>query len=430
MDISSYLVHNHHKMKYLIIIFVLAFWAQDTQGQCPSDFSFTKQIQIDSFPSKYNCGAIMGSITIFGPSITSLDSLYPLNTIGGSCTIASTQIHNLNGIHFSSYGPVNISNNPFLEDLTGMPPHNVVDIINNDALVNLEGIAFTPYSGNLNINDNDGLISTNGLIEFSGAVSIDNNSALKDLGSLSSVEGYLLISHNASLTSLGNLSTVKGDLTISNNASLTHLGNLSVVDDQLKIHQNLSLTNLGHLTKVGHLIISENDSLTNLNGLEELTIQNAFYLEKNKSLVDISSLANIEPVDLGIVLKIADNPLLSECAIASICGFLTVNNQFSEIHNNGTGCNSSMEILEQCTVDNHELSQTTITIAPNPASDYIFISSNDEKILDNILIYNALGQLVLSTKSNTINSSSLPKGIYTVVVKTSIGLKIEKLILE
>lgn len=59
---------------------------------------------------------------------------------------------------------------------------------------------------------------------------------------------------------------------------------------------------------------------------------------------------------------------------------------------------------------NNLLEPTTFELSPNPTEDIINIKS---KIQDyNITVYNANGQLILQTKSNQLNLSAYPKGVY------------------
>ena len=63
-----------------------------------------------------------------------------------------------------------------------------------------------------------------------------------------------------------------------------------------------------------------------------------------------------------------------------------------------------------------------LKIFPNPATDYIFIDFAEEKEL-NLLIYNPFGVLVmqksLKNKTNEVDISSLPKGIYLLQISCS-----------
>ncbi|MEI7596958.1 MAG: T9SS type A sorting domain-containing protein [Bacteroidota bacterium] len=92
-------------------------------------------------------------------------------------------------------------------------------------------------------------------------------------------------------------------------------------------------------------------------------------------------------------------------------------NMYSEA-NNGNFYIDDFSITEETTTNINNYSENIINVYPNPASDIINISS-DEKI-DNINIYNTMGQLVISTKeAKTINISSLKNGIYTIQINSN-----------
>jgi hypothetical protein len=59
---------------------------------------------------------------------------------------------------------------------------------------------------------------------------------------------------------------------------------------------------------------------------------------------------------------------------------------------------------------NNLLETTTFELSPNPTEDIINIKSNIQGY--NVTVYNTNGQLILQTKSNQINLSPYPKGIY------------------
>src|SRR5690606_30611272 len=72
----------------------------------------------------------------------------------------------------------------------------------------------------------------------------------------------------------------------------------------------------------GYLYISSNSSLTNLNGLSNLTSVGAdLVIYSNYSLTDISGLENINPSTFNY-LEIIDNPNLSVCNLENFCTYL------------------------------------------------------------------------------------------------------------
>lgn len=76
----------------------------------------------------------------------------------------------------------------------------------------------------------------------------------------------------------------------------------------------------------------------------------------------------------------------------------------------------------------NDITRMSIKIYPNPAKDFITITS--EKALKSIEIYDALGRLIKTNSSNKINVSQLSKGNYLLKIKTDSGEVIEKFIKE
>jgi hypothetical protein len=58
------------------------------------------------------------------------------------------------------------------------------------------------------------------------------------------------------------------------------------------------------------------------------------------------------------------------------------------------------------------LIENDISVVPNPASDFINIILPDERVIGNLEILDLFGRVVFNSKSNTLNVSSLPNGIY------------------
>lgn len=77
-----------------------------------------------------------------------------------------------------------------------------------------------------------------------------------------------------------------------------------------------------------------------------------------------------------------------------------------------------------------ELEKTEINMRPNPASNITEISAKNQETIDNILIYNMLGELMLAQKKSIIDVSTFPKGIYFIRVEINEKIGIGKLIVE
>lgn len=77
-----------------------------------------------------------------------------------------------------------------------------------------------------------------------------------------------------------------------------------------------------------------------------------------------------------------------------------------------------------------KFTQANFTIYPNPAKDILNIALENNEILEKVTIYNNLGQKIKTVSQNTIDISSLAKGLYFVEVTTNQGKASKKVIVE
>jgi len=82
--------------------------------------------------------------------------------------------------------------------------------------------------------------------------------------------------------------------------------------------------------------------------------------------------------------------------------------------------------------DDLVIENVTTSIYPNPARDHISIESN--KIIDEVMIYNNMGQLVYSGEFNNnqvlINTSNLITGMYLVQIRSGEVIEVSKITVE
>src|SRR5690606_32012525 len=150
-----------------------------------------------------------------------------------------------------------------------------------------------------------------------------------------------------------------GNLDIYDNLSLTNLdglNNLTSVGGFLLIESNPNLTNLdglSNLTSVGgYLRINANSSLDDLDGLSNLTSVRAdLVIEYNPSLTDISGLQNIDPASIlstyGLGLYIVGNTSLSVCNLENFCTYLAGSGPRT-ISDNAGDCISEAAVTTAC----------------------------------------------------------------------------------
>ncbi|MCK4676995.1 MAG: T9SS type A sorting domain-containing protein, partial [Bacteroidales bacterium] len=312
----------------------------------------------------------------------------------------------------------------------------------------------TSIGGDLWIESNATLTSLTGMenvTSIAGFLRIGNNATLTSLTGLdnvTSIGGYIHIYGNATLTSLtglDNVTSIGGGLNISNNDTLTNLSgldNVTSIGGALSIYYNDALTCLSGLENltsiagdlsIGHWYYGGNLSLTSLTGLNNLTsIGGALGIYYNPALTSLTGLDNIDATSIDS-LFIIDNSFLSTCEVQSVCDYLAAPNGTIEIYNNAPGCNSQEEVEEACAVSVKSLSpEDEISIFPNPANRQLTISSKDGATIEEVIIYNQIGQIVHQEKpvNDIIDISQLHTGMYLIEVVSGQRKIREKLMIE
>ena len=78
----------------------------------------------------------------------------------------------------------------------------------------------------------------------------------------------------------------------------------------------------------------------------------------------------------------------------------------------------------------NEFHDTTFQLYPNPAKNQFTIHLNTSSILEKVIIYNTLGQEVLTSENTVVDTSKLASGSYIVEIETNQGKASKKLIIE
>jgi len=446
------------KLSLLILSGLLIQFNILSQPCLPNLYIVINQVQIDSFQTNYpNCTEIQGDVWIEGNNITNLNGLNVLTAIWGNLRIDNngnlTTLSGLDNID-SIGGDLLIRGNNTLTSLTGLDNLTSVGgslrVESNFSLINLTGLDGLNYIyGNLNFYNNIALTSLSALnnVIYIGNLSISGNPALPSLTGLDNVtyiNGNLSVYHNnvlSTLTGLDNLTSIIGNLNIWDNSSLISLAgldNLTSIGDYLDIQDNhllKSLTGLNNLTTIGdNLSIWNNIVISSLSSLNNLTsIGGDLMIFGNESLKSLNGLENIDVQTIG-KLKIYNNDSLGSCEVQSVCDYLASPIGTVEIHDNAPGCNSQAEVDSACatvSVENRDF-RNMITLFPNPAEKDVFISGKDRTTINEVNIYNQLGQKVLKEirPVDVIDVSVLEKGIYVVEVVTGEWVVREKLIIR
>ena len=151
-----------------------------------------------------------------------------------------------------------------------------------------------------------------------GTFDIENESELEALELCEYIDGSLYIEGHDWLTDI-NLPCLTAVVTLvvrdnDSLANLNGLSSLSLVDSTLWVLENGSLTDLdglSDLTSVGTLSIGRNKALTNLDGLSNLTGNiMGLSIHHNDSLTSLDGLSNVTSV--GLALTIMGNDCLSQ----------------------------------------------------------------------------------------------------------------------
>src|SRR5690606_12628558 len=343
---------------------------------------------------------------------------------------------------FLRIGDINVSTLTGLDNLSSVSGNFIV-IENNDNLQNLNGLGqLTLFNGSFTIKNNSALISINGLENLTtalGPLTIENNHSLINLNSLQNlnlVGGRLLIAENdqlTDLTGLENLNSV-GELSISDNltlTSLTGLNSLTEVNGSLSIDSNFNLSNISSLANID--LIEGNLSITNtqtetLSVFENInSINGLLNISNNSQLINIEGIRNIDATTIT-ELWIQINPMLSQCAVESVCDFLDINTGNTNIILNATGCFNRQEVEAACLLNIDENQIAELKIYPNPTNNTFEISGLNDGIIE---IIDNQGRTVKQMVSNENNYSisELTSGIYFVKItseKTSITKQLIK----
>ncbi len=434
-------------------------------------------LQILHNPVLYNLSGLKNLTSIAGDlyfsgndTLANIYSLIELTSVAGNIWITAngnlSSLAGLNNIDAYSIDSIKINYNNILSDCDVQSiceylasPNGTIEIHDNATGCNSQeevqeacsqsclpaGITFTTQEQIDNFQTN-----YPGCAEIEGDVRVYGNEItnLNGLNFLTSIGGWLWIDSTMlqNLTGLNNLSYIGGWFHITYNIVLEHLTGLEAltcIGGELGIafSEVNDLTGLQSLTTVGGLEFYYTGiesleglvSLTSING--NLNLDNCFELTSTTGLENITSidgnlvifitnltsLNGLENIDKNSFtsIHISLNDYLSDCDAQSICEFLASPNGTIEIHDNAPGCNSPEEVEAACltSVEENTL-KDEISLFPNPATEFITITTPQGQPVEEIIIYNHLGKKVLSDKplNNTVNVSVLKPGLYFIEV--------------
>ena len=424
-------------MKRLLFLLITTLTVSSVWAQCPTgNVTLTTQQQVNDFLVNYpNCTQMSGNLEIGdNTDITDLGALGQLTEISGNLSITKNhQLVSLTG----------------LNNLTLVGGNFV--IYDNDALPNLNALTeLMQVGGHMRISycpitQLDGLIN---LTDIGGdlelkVLSIGNVSGLQNLSFVGEDIIFDFTTQLTSVSGLSNITSLAGALrlydcynllNLDGLENITYLGSLGIVECAIS-----SLEGLSGLTSIsGSMRVGASPSLNSLEGLENLTsIGGTIFIGGQDNFQDLSGLDNLEfvgglfitnndlisslsPLENAIGnltgLSMYNNPNLFVCSIPIVCDYLE-NGGSSNIYNNGLGCNTPTQIIQNCSSCTGDIYLSTQEEVDNFSTNYpnctviygsIFIS--DTAMGFPITSFNGLnqieaitGDLVLGENSSVVN---------------------------
>lgn len=286
--------------------------------------------------------------------------------------------------------------------------------------------------------------------DFGGSISLSSNGSIAAVGASyengvngnSSGRVRVYINDNSTWTQIGN--DIDGDVvneqsgksvSLSSDGSIVAVGSVSFFgNNSVRIYKNEN----GIWTQIGNPIIGVNNS----------DFGYSISLSSNGSIVAIGAYsANGVNGDFSGNVKIYKNENDTWNQIGNdIDGESSFDNSGCSVSlssdgtivaigangNDDNGSNSGhVRVYDLSTLlSTKRFELDYFKIYPNPTKNQFTIQLDDSAELDNVNIYNNLGQLVLTTKEITIDSSKLTSGLYIVEIETNKGKGTKKLIIE
>jgi len=396
---------------------------------------FRRSDEMQDFREKYpNCTEINGSLIVYDYCIDE-----PWQSGSSDCI---TNIYGLSNIkRVNGDLEIDVQNaSAFRYSYPNMP--NLEYIQGNFRIAHLDTLKFlkkVTHVGSLELDDIDGVYSFDSL----------NVSTL----------GYLKLSDIGwdSNPFTRGLTEIRGDASIEN----TSLKNMSILESLVKIG--------------GNLWILENDKLESLDGLENLEEAKNIYIGDNPSLSDVFAFDNLNAEKISR-LNIYRNNILESCIAKGICDIISLNEASVYIDNNSFGCDSEIEVEEDCAnvldedndgsiaefdcddndpsiypdaieipdngidedcdgkdlkVEGVNFKNNWYQVVPNPTSGHVYINVSTPQEYS-MRVANSIGEPLIEqdglTVSTSFDISNFQDGVYFIFVTRSEGTSIIRLI--
>ncbi len=307
-----------------------------------------------------------------------------------------------------------------------------------------EGIIFTTQAqidsfpmNYPNCNEIDGYVTISGdnIINLDSLINVTQIGGFLEIGYafMKPDDGWVCAGNPnlMNIQGLQNLTIVGGFLQIFGNSVLTELTGLE------------SLTTIGGSLFIGAILPQGWGVLPCGNAIEDLTALSNLESINGELIIESNSLSSLEGlnnIDTSTItyLRIFGNSNLSHCEIQNICDYLNAANGNAYIGYNASGCDSEQEVVEACEstdVNEYPLTQD-MDIFPNPSSTNTIAielpSTTTPQKNTTLTIFNINGQ-VISQRQITeplinMDISGLSQGVYFVKVVSNDGVSVEKFV--
>ena len=277
---------------------------------------------------------------------------------------------------------------------------------------------------NLDVSNNTNLTTLN--VSFTALTSLDiSNSGVTFL----EVNHSNISSLNVSNTSLNHLNGSHSDL-VSLDVSNTDLNFLDVSSTDITTldvsDKDIAFLDVSN-TDITSLIINNNPDLISLNARNTMLT----YLDLRQTNLQYINISNNSVLD-ELDLRNGNNTAITYFKTTGTPNLTCIsvdNKDYSEA--NWTNIDSVNTFSNNCydslSIDDSTL-EASVSIFPNPFTNYVTIDFNSNIELKHIEVYNILGQVVVTTKQTTIQTENLQSGIYLIQIKTDKGILTKKVI--
>lgn len=335
-------------MKYfqIIVFFTLHISNSNSQSCLENGISFFSQSDVDQFTVDFSdCDTIVGDVFIFGSTITNLEALSNIKSIGGNFTITYTEqlintsdlvsldeirgaiiISDNEGLediteiaNLSFHGTsIDIQNNQNLKSINGFNSYqdiNDIKIINNislDSVQGFNGVKTILFDVRFNLNHNLQIIDGFNGLDSCRTLFLQNNNSLKNISGFESVriiESQLSIGSNevlSDIASFNNLRKTKSiQLTDFNTKQFAGFNSLEIVSDDFQLSQSDSIITFiccNNLNYIKRISISANRNLESVEAFNNLNSTQYIHLTLNPKIANFASLSNIQTIDSTLYL--------------------------------------------------------------------------------------------------------------------------------